>query len=323
MNRNFRHSSNFRSARLVYVGETPDDKLSANDKKLLREAAEKAAKEKKAKDPKRKAAVEAGRRAAKRRASLRDVPDVLKALRMRKAPKKTGDNLTHEGTFGTPPIPVKITYPANPKEGAKPRIIIRYVNFKEKNDPAKFLKTLKEKNIDTGNSMVVTIQTPEGTTKINGKETATIKALVGDVEKFRKDLAKDNPKYKSFKVRAQDILHVASNPEAARKVKAQLKKYKKNEEKKDVRTDSISPEGDIPSSISELGEAIKKQEVAAKEAEEKKEEEKKEENTTGTSSTAGNSGGGGGGEFWRWRWSVKWWKWRWRRGVKQRRWRFH
>lgn len=281
-------NSLFLNSKLVFkVTEKPSDSDAEILSEVGRTAIENA---KKNDDPERKKAIESGRK----RANLPKIPDKIKGLNVKTKPVKKGDSVEQDFQFGDLRIPGKIVMPSNPEKDKKTTILFNYVDDPAKFDHGKFMKELKDSKMDLGNTMIVTIKTPEGKTRVGKEQVDTMAALVGDIEKFQKDLGK-NPAYQDFKdmnlTRAENILHIASKGEAP-KVKKLLKIYKEKTAETDYRAARIGEEVDI--TVQGLQARLKSIEEEEKKAEEEKEEEGKQDDTNPTVGGGGGIGGGGG-----------------------------
>lgn len=268
------------------------DTPSGSDAEILSEVGKNAIdKAKRSDDPERRAAIERGRR----KASLPAIPDQIKGLKAKNKPVKKGDSLEQDFQFGDLKIPGKIVMPSNPEKDKKTTILFNYVDDPAKFDHGKFMKELKDSKMDLGNTMIVTIKTPEGKTRVGKEQVDTMATLVGDIERFQTDLGK-NPAYKEYKdmnlTRAENILHITSQGEAT-KVRALLKKYKEKAAETDYRAARIGEDVDI--SVKGLEGRLKAIEEEEKKAEEEKAEADSQEEPTPVTGGGGMAMGGGGG----------------------------
>lgn len=175
--------------------------------------------------------------------NLPELPKGLTGLKIDQSKAVTKDGrVEHQFKFGDLNVPGTIIMPEKPGDGTKPTIMFNYVNDPSKFDQAKFLQTLQKSKVDLGNTVIVTIKTPEATTRVNKQQVDTMTQLMGEVEKFRADLLAKDPKYKDLKVpRAENLLHMCAQGEQT-KVSSLLEAYQKAAAGKDPRV----PVGNLP-----------------------------------------------------------------------------
>ena len=164
-----------------------------------------------------------------------EIPTKLAGLKTDKPPIKTADgSLEQPFSFGDQKIQGKIIFPPKGKTDAKTTYLFNYVDNPDKFDHKKFLENFKKHQTELGNTIIITLKTPEGETKIDKNTVNTMHSLTTDLERFQADLKKD-PKYADWHLpRAEKILHMTSTGES-KKVIALLNKYKEASAGKDPR----------------------------------------------------------------------------------------
>ncbi len=301
-----------KTARMVYNGvakgsEAPGGSSDTEkDASVLGEVVDRATQN--VTNPEREAAVEAGRERAKEALpaaapegkKLPAIPDKMKGLKPAgelKEDKEKG-TVEQEFRFGDHNIQGKITMPAKPEEGKKTTVVFNYVaKFPPTSDEEKkFLDGLKNAKVDLGNTVVVTVRTPEGETTVDRQKVNTMSALMGDLERFQEDLKK-NPKAGNLNLaRADTVLHLASSGERE-KVADLLKKYHAAAADGDQRLASAAMiiDSDPTNLASSLEQAVAKLEEPAKTTEATDATAADSTADSSTSSGGGYGGGGGGG----------------------------
>jgi|GEM_PF-4819754 len=166
---------------------------------------------------------------------LPEIPAKISGLKTDKPPVETANgSLEQAFQFGDQKIQGKMILPPKGKTDAKTTYLFNYVDNPDKFDHKKFLEGLKKHQTELGNTVIITLKTPEGETKIDGKKVNTIQDLTANLEKFQADLKKD-PKYANWHLpRAEKILHMTP-PGEEKKVIALLNKYKEASAGKDPR----------------------------------------------------------------------------------------
>lgn len=172
-------------------------------------------------------------------------------LKDAKAPVPANGTIEQPFQFGDLNIKGKIIIPEKTDPTAKTTYVFNYVDDPNKFDHAKFLEKLKDKKAELGNTVVITLKTPEGETKVSKEKVNTMEKLMSDVEKYQADLSK-NPRFTGVKLpKASDILHMASysDIEKTKQTQEVLKKYvsklTESDHRWDIHTqllDSTSPE---------------------------------------------------------------------------------
>lgn len=172
-----------------------------------------------------------------KKATLPEISAKLSGLKIDKDKppiKNPNGTLEQHFQFGDQKIQGKILLPPKGEPDTKTTYLFNYVDKPDKFDHSKFLADLKKHQKDLGNTVIITLKTPEGETKIDGKTVATMQQLTADLEHFQKNLAK-TPQYANWQLpRAEKIFHMTS-PEKKDQVKALLNKYKEAAEGKDSR----------------------------------------------------------------------------------------
>lgn len=136
--------------------------------------------------------------------------------------------------FGDFNLPGKIILPSHPEAGKPTTYLFNYVADPAKFDQGKFLKELEKRKAQLGNTVIITLKTPEGETQIDKHKVNTMEKLVADLEKFHADLAK-NDLTKDIKLPpATKILHMTNNDNLV-KVSTLLSKYSNAVANKDPR----------------------------------------------------------------------------------------
>ncbi len=181
------------------------------------------------------AAIDSGKQAAvadkkpeAAKAKLPEIPKVLTGLKVdNQKAKITNGNVEQPFTFGDLNIMGKVTFPEKPEANAKTTYLFNYVDDPSKFDQAKFIEELKKHKQDLGNTVIVTLKTPQGETKVDRQKVDTIATLTANLERFQEDLSK-NPKFKDIKLaRPETILHMTTK-ENAKRVTEALEKYHQN-----------------------------------------------------------------------------------------------
>lgn len=310
-----------KTARMVYNGvakgsEAPGGSSDTEkDASVLGEVVDRATQN--VTNPEREAAVEEGKQRAKANAptatpaastapaaasevkKLPAIPAKMKGLKPAgelKEDKEKG-TVEQEFRFGDHNIQGKITMPAKPEEGKKTTVVFNYVaTFPPTSDEEKkFLDGLKNAKVDLGNTVVVTVRTPEGETTVDRQKVNTMSALMGDLERFQEDLKK-NPKAGNLNLaRADTVLHLARSGERE-KVSELLKKYHQAAADGDQRLASAAMiiDSDPANLASSLEQAVAKLEEPAKTTEVTDATAADSTADSSTSSGGGGSYGGGG-----------------------------
>lgn len=231
----------FRENRLIFKAEKPSEVISVVDQKKGKEVLDEAAKkarEKAISEGKAKAvspSAKPGQPSEKPvdKPKMPEIPTKIAGLRFdlkdAKAPTPPNGTIEQPFQFGDLKIKGKIIFPDKPDTGpnAKTTYIFNYVDDPNKFDHAKFLEKLKDKKADLGNTVIITLRTPEGETKINKETVNTMEKLMADLEKYQADLSKD-PRFANIKIpRATDVFHMTNydEQEKAKKTNGMLAKY--------------------------------------------------------------------------------------------------
>lgn len=236
----------FRSARLVFKEAEKPPVISEEDRKKAQEIGKESVGQ--ARNKAKSSAIEKGKSEALAAAGGKapvtpeklTVPEIPNKLSGLKVDSKEAKIDKSKGTieqpfkFGDLNIKGKIIMPEKAEPGAKTTYLFNYVDDPDKFDHGKFIDELKKRKTELGNTVVITLRTPEGETKINREKVNTMEKLVGDLERFQADLSKD-PRYAGLTLpRTEKILHMTSTGEAE-KVKSLLNKYAEASAKKDSR----------------------------------------------------------------------------------------
>lgn len=231
---NNQNSSFFLSKRLIFDAEKGSEAPKPlSDKEKVAKLTETAISESRKKS--KSAAIDSGKQAAlgekKPDAAKPKLPEIPKALAGLKVDDKeakiANGNVEQPFTFGDLKIKGKVTFPEKPEANAKTTYLFNYVDDPSKFDQAKFIDELKKRKQDLGNTVIVTLKTPQGETKVDGKKVDTIATLTANLERFQEDLSK-NPKFKDVKLaRPETILHMTTKENAQRVAEA-LEKYNQN-----------------------------------------------------------------------------------------------
>lgn len=236
----------FKSSRLVFKGaEKPAPALSDADRKKAEEIGKESVD--KARNKAKSSAIEKGKSEAlavsgkapggPEKPALPEIPNKISGLKVdSKEAKINKDQGTIEQPFkfGDFNIKGKIIMPEKAEPGGKTTYLFNYVDDPEKFDHGKFVDELKKRKQELGNTVIITLKTPEGETRINREKVNTMERLVGDLERFQADLNKD-PKYAGLQLpRTDKILHMTNKGELE-KVKFLLGKYTEAVSKKDPR----------------------------------------------------------------------------------------
>lgn len=250
MNKNFLKNSYFAESRLLFKGAEKVPAVSEEDKKKVESVAKGATD--KAREKAKSAAVEKGKSEAVAVAksspkkptenfTLPEIPAKLTGLKIdSKEAKinKTNGTIEQPFKFGDLDLKGKIIMPEKPEAGKPVTYLFNYVDDPEKFNNGKFIEELKKRKEQLGNTVIITLKTPEGETRVDQKKVNTMSALMGDIERFQADLNKD-PQYGGLKLpRAEKILHMTSEGESE-KVKALLAKYAEAAAKNDPRAFQI------------------------------------------------------------------------------------
>jgi lysophospholipase L1-like esterase len=189
-----------------------------------------------------------------KKATLPEISAKLSGLKIDKDKppiKNPNGTLEQHFQFGDQKIQGKIIIPPKSAPDTKTTYLFNYVDKPDKFDHSKFLADLKKHQKDLGNTVIITLKTPEGETKIDGKTVATMQQLTADLEQFQNNLKKD-PKYANWQLpRAEKILHMTS-PGEKEKVTALLNKYGEATAGKDTRValgKYIIDSNDFPASL--------------------------------------------------------------------------
>lgn len=172
--------------------------------------------------------------------SLPEIPKNLTGLKidsMAKFKKDTG-TIEQPFEFGDQKIPGKLIMPEKPDPTKPVTYLFNYVDDPEKFNHGKFVNELKKHQKQLGNTVIITLKTPEGETMVDRKKVNTMSALIGDIERFQADLSLDSAARGLKLPRAEKILHMTSDGEAP-KVQALLSKYVQAVVDKDPRAAQI------------------------------------------------------------------------------------
>lgn len=165
-----------------------------------------------------------------------ELPQKIQGLKTDPKQLKENPNGTFEQpfTFGDQKINGKIILPQKTDSNAKTTYLFNYVSDPSKFDHNAFLEEMKKRKTDLGNTVVVTLKTPEGETMIDQKKVNTMQKMMEDLEVFQRDLNKD-PKFKDLKLaRPEKVFHLYEKGQE-QGVSALLEKYKKVAADKDGR----------------------------------------------------------------------------------------
>lgn len=309
MNRKiFQSGFGFSPHRLVFDFNAPSAAAAPSndkDKTVLTEAA-KAASERTS-EQLRKAAVERGKSKARAtvgegapaKPALPPIPDKMKGMKLEGQVKKNSNGTVEQPfKFGDLGIPGRIIMPEKPEAGKKTTIIFNYVDDpgKSADSEKKILEQLKKSKTDLGNTVVVTLRTPEGTTMVDKQRVDTMAALMGDLERFQADLNK-NDKTKNINLaRAETVLHMTSAEEGP-KVQRLLRQYQTHAAETDMRATDIA--GIIDNDPDHLVENLEAVLTKMKSDSEQKDTSNPSTgtDTTPTGTPAGSMGSSGGGGY--------------------------
>lgn len=162
-----------------------------------------------------------------------EIPTKITGLRFdlkdAKAPTPPNGTIEQPFQFGDLKMKGKIIFPEKPDNGpdAKTTYVFNYVDDPEKFDHSKFLEKMKDKKANLGNTVIITLRTPEGETKVNQEKVNTMEKIMADVEKYQADLSKDS-RYANVKIpRATDVFHMTSyaDMEKAKRTNTMLANY--------------------------------------------------------------------------------------------------
>lgn len=218
-------------APVVETKSKPEDDKSKLDAALL-EARKKA----------KTGAIEQGKAAAispqqaVEKPKLPELPQKIQGLKTDPKQIKENPNGTFEQpfTFGDQKINGKIILPQKTDSTAKTTYLFNYVSDPSKFDHGAFLEEMKKRKTDLGNTVIVTLKTPEGETMIDQKKVNTMQKMMEDLELFQRDINKD-PKFKDLKLaRPEKVFHLYEKGQE-QGVSALLEKYKKAAADKDGR----------------------------------------------------------------------------------------
>ncbi|MBD3270540.1 hypothetical protein GF376_03355, partial [Candidatus Peregrinibacteria bacterium] len=162
--------------------------------------------------------------------SLPAIPKKYSALQLKEKSKKatTEGKIEQEFTFGESKLKGKIEYPKNPDSKSKTKLVINFES--DSNSDQDLSKSLEKQGVKLDNTIVVTIQTPQGKTVKFGKEEADfMSTLISDIELFQKNSGM------KLKDRPMDII-TATDPENYKKrIRPLLLQYEKTMGKNDPR----------------------------------------------------------------------------------------
>lgn len=157
-----------------------------------------------------------------------ELPNKIQGLKTDPKLIKENPNGTFEQpfTFGDQKIAGKMILPKNSDPGAKTTYLFNYVSDPAKFDHSTFLEEMKKRKQDLGNTVIITLKTPEGETHIDQKKVNTMQKLMGDLEVFQNQLQQD-PKFSNLKLtRPEKVFHLCEKGQEEG-VKSLLEKYKK------------------------------------------------------------------------------------------------
>ncbi|MCC6643355.1 hypothetical protein IT411_01275 [Candidatus Peregrinibacteria bacterium] len=220
------------SKRLVFKANEKAPELGGTDKEKMDKLAGGAIDEarKKAKtaaiDSGKKQALDEKRPMPEGAKKLPEIPQTFSGLKFDQKQAKINPNGTVEQpfTFGDLKIKGKMILPEKPDPNAKTTYLFNYVDDPSKFDHAKFVEEMKKRQGDLGNTVIVTLKTPEGETKVDGKKVKTMETLIGNLEKLQGEYSKD-PKFKDLKLNRPELILHMTDETNAKKLSDALVKY--------------------------------------------------------------------------------------------------
>jgi hypothetical protein len=152
-----------------------------------------------------------------------------------KAKTRADGKIEQPVTFGDGKLQGKIVYPKNPDPNQKTTLIIRFSDQPSLENDRKLLEIIKKRKGETGNAIVVTIQTPGGSTVKFGREEADfMSTLVADLDTFYQKTGL------RIAARPSSIITSSSRDDYRKNLKRILDQYKKAAYRSDIRIQNIS-----------------------------------------------------------------------------------
>ncbi len=230
-------------SRLIFMSGEKPPSLSEGDRKQAEKVAKGATE--KAHEKAKSSAINKGKNEALAEVKHKPgenipLPEIPKKLSGLKVDSKEAKVDHAKGTieqpfkFGDFNIKGKLIMPEKPDPTKPVTYLFNYVEDPEKFDNGKFVDELKKRKDQLGNTVIITLKTPEGETMVDRKKVNTMSALIGDIELFQADLSLDLAARGLKLPRAEKILHMTSAGEAP-KVQALLRKYAQAVADKDPR----------------------------------------------------------------------------------------
>ncbi len=126
--------------------------------------------------------------------------------------------------FGDTNVPGKILIPPDIDPNKKVNYIFNYVNNPDKYDQSKLLETIQKNKDKIGNTIVITLKTPDNEVQINGQKFETIQRLSSEVESLQERF-KSNPQLSHLVLPDTNQFLFMSDPSEVQKLSSQLTNF--------------------------------------------------------------------------------------------------
>lgn len=171
----------------------------------------------------KKAAVSEGKRDAQESFQIKPKITGIR-LNSEKLKKVNNEMIEQPFEFGDTKIPGKILIPSDMDPNKKVTYVFNYVSNPDKYDHSKLGEVIQKNKDKVGNTIVITLKTPDDEIQINGQKFETIQKLSSEIESLQERF-KSNPQLSHLVLPDTNQFLFMSDPSEAQKLSSQLTNF--------------------------------------------------------------------------------------------------